>query len=233
MKLFVSRSRIALAAALVLVSAVAISRAVLSDDEPDALVQSSTSAPPASGRAMPGSTREIVTLAGGCFWSLEALYEQLRGVESVESGFSGGHVANPTYEQVCSGTTGHAEVIQITFDPEVVSLRELLEVFFTVHDPTTPNRQGPDVGTQYRSVLFYRTPQQKAVAERVIAEIDAQKVWGGPIVTQVRPFDAFYVAEDYHQDYYLKNSGGSYCRLVIAPKVANLRSRFLDRLQKN
>lgn len=232
MKQFVSRNRVAFAAALVCVAAVAITRAVLSAEEPKALVQSTTPASPSPGAAMTGSTREVVTLAGGCFWSLEALYEQLRGVESVESGFSGGQVANPTYEQVSSGATGHAEVIQITFDPEVVSLRELLEVFFTVHDPTTPNRQGPDVGAQYRSVLFYRTQKQKEIAEQVIAEIEAQKVWGGPIVTQVRPFDAFYPAADYHQDYYLKNSGGSYCRLVIAPKVAKLRSRFLDRLQK-
>jgi peptide-methionine (S)-S-oxide reductase len=147
----------------------------------------------------------VATLAGGCFWCLEAVYKDLRGVESVVSGYSGGHVANPTYEEVCAGTTGHAEAVQITFDPARITFRDLLDVFFTMHDPTTLNRQGADVGTQYRSAIFYHSPEQQAVAQQVIAELDAARVWDHPIVTEVAPFSRFYPAEEYHQDYYLKN----------------------------
>src|SRR5205814_519033 len=140
--------------------------------------------------------------AGGCFWCLEAVYDQLKGVESVESGYTGGKVPNPTYYQVCEGTTGHAEVVQIKFDPQVVSYKDLLDVFFTVHDPTTLNRQGNDVGTQYRSAIYYHTPEQKAIAEQTIAEVNAAHVWNKPIVTEVKPLQAFYPPEDYHKDYF-------------------------------
>ena len=175
---------------------------------------------------------EVATLAGGCFWCLEAAFAQLKGVERVESGYSGGHVANPSYEEVCTGTTGHAEVVQITFDPQLVSFRDLLHVFFTIHDPTTPDRQGADVGTQYRSAIFYHTPEQKAEAERVIAELEAEKVWDDPIVTQVTPFEKFYPAEEYHRDYYRRNPNQGYCRAVIAPKVAKVRKLYLDKLKQ-
>ena len=175
--------------------------------------------------------REVATLGGGCFWCLEAVFEQLRGVEQVVSGYAGGTVPHPTYEQVCSGTTGHAEVVQITFDPDLLAYRELLEVFFTVHDPTTPNRQGPDVGTQYRSVIFTHSPAQQATAEEVIAALTAARVFPDPIVTEVRPFEAFFPAEPYHQQYYRRHPEQAYCRLVIAPKVAKFRKAFLDRLK--
>jgi peptide-methionine (S)-S-oxide reductase len=174
---------------------------------------------------------EVATLAGGCFWCLEAVYEQLRGVEKVESGYSGGMVANPTYRQVCSGTTGHAEVVQVTFDPEVVSFREILEVFFTIHDPTTLNRQGADVGTQYRSAIFYHDEAQRRVAMEVIAELDAEGLWSDPIVTEVTPLDAYYMAEDYHQEYYRTNAYQPYCQVVIAPKVSKFRARYLEKLK--
>ncbi len=174
---------------------------------------------------------EIATLGGGCFWCLEAVYEELRGVEKVESGYSGGHVPNPTYRQVCSETTGHAEVVQITFDPEVVSYREILEVFFTIHDPTTLNRQGADVGESYRSAIFYHDEDQKQTAEEVIAELEAGGVWKRPIVTEVTPFSEFYVAEDYHQEYYRNNSYQPYCQVVIAPKVAKFRKQYLEKLK--
>lgn len=174
---------------------------------------------------------EIITLGGGCFWCVETLFARLRGVSKVESGYSGGKRPNPTYEQVCSGATGHAEVVQVTFDPEAVSLHDLLVVFFTLHDPTTPDRQGADVGTQYRSVIFYRTPEQKAAAEEVIAEMTAQAVWSNPIVTRVEPFTAFYPAEAYHQGYYEQNSSQPYCRAVIEPKVAKLRKLFQEKLR--
>ncbi len=177
-------------------------------------------------------TKEIATLAGGCFWCLEAVYDQLDGVLSVESGYAGGHVPNPTYRQVCTGTTGHAEVVQVTFDPSVVSFRDLLHVFFTIHDPTTLNRQGADVGTQYRSAIFYHTPEQKATAEEVIAQLNEQNLWGRPIVTEVVPIDTFYVAEDYHQEYYENNSTQPYCQIVVAPKVTKFRKQFVDRLKK-
>lgn len=176
--------------------------------------------------------KEIATLAGGCFWCLEAVFRELRGVDKVVSGYSGGQVANPSYHLVCSGTTGHAEVVQITFDPQIISFRELLEVFFTIHDPTTLNRQGADVGTQYRSAIFYHTPRQKEIAEQVIAELNEAKVWRNPIVTEVTAFSAFYPAEDYHQEYYLNNPGQPYCRVVIEPKVAKFRKQFLARLKR-
>ncbi len=181
---------------------------------------------------MSADQHEVATLAGGCFWCLEAVFDELRGVEKVESGYSGGDVADPTYRHVCTGTTGHAEVVQITFDPEAISLRELLDVFFTIHDPTTLNRQGPDVGTQYRSAIFYHSARQKDVADDVIAELDASDVWDGPIVTEVKPLEAFYPAEDYHRDYFRNNPDQRYCTVVIAPKVAKARSKFLEKLKK-
>ena len=175
--------------------------------------------------------KEMATLGGGCFWCLEAVYEQLQGVEKVESGYSGGAVKNPSYELVCTGTTGHAEVVQITFDPEVITFKELLGVFFTIHDPTTLNRQGADVGTQYRSVIFYHGDEQRVVAEEVIREIEAAGIWDRPIVTEVTPFEVFYKAEDYHQEYFRRNPGQSYCRVVIAPKVAKFRKEHMARLK--
>ena len=175
--------------------------------------------------------REVATLAGGCFWCLEAVFDDLRGVESVESGYAGGDVPNPTYQQVCTGATGHAEVVQITFDPDVVSFREILEVFFAIHDPTTLNRQGADIGTQYRSAIFYHSQEQKEVAENLIAELNAEKIWDAPIVTEVVPFKEFYVAEDYHQEYFANNSSQPYCRAVVAPKVAKFRQKFLEKLK--
>jgi peptide-methionine (S)-S-oxide reductase len=178
-------------------------------------------------------TKESVTFGGGCFWCTEAVFEQLKGVEKVESGYSGGTVPNPTYQQVCSGDTGHAEVSQITFDPKVISLKEILEVFFTVHDPTTLNQQGNDVGTQYRSAIFYRNIEQKTVAKQVIKEIEAAKIWSGRIVTEVVPFKEFYRAEDYHQEYFRLHGQQPYCRVVIAPKVAKFREHFRDKLKDN
>ena len=183
------------------------------------------------GQAMDPPRTEVATLAGGCFWCLEAVYEELKGVERVESGYSGGTVSDPTYRQVCTGTTGHAEVVQVTFDPEVVSFKEVLEVFFTIHDPTTLNRQGADVGPQYRSAIFYHDEEQRRVAEGVISELEAERVWDNPIVTEVTPFDTFYVAEDYHQGYYRNNEYQPYCQVVIAPKVAKFRSKYLARLK--
>jgi peptide-methionine (S)-S-oxide reductase len=178
------------------------------------------------------SDREVTTLGGGCFWCLEAVYEQLIGVEKVESGYSGGMVANPSYQQVCTGSTGHAEVVQITFDPQAISFEELLGVFFTIHDPTTLNRQGADVGTQYRSAVFYHDEGQKAIAERVIREITAAGLWDNPIVTEITPFTAFFRAEDYHQEYFRRNPGQGYCRVVIAPKVAKFRRQYLAKLKR-
>ena len=174
---------------------------------------------------------EMATLAGGCFWCLEAVFVDLLGVERVESGYAGGDVPDPTYQQVCGGTTGHAEVVQVTFDPKVVSLSEILKVFFTIHDPTTLNRQGGDVGTQYRSAIFYHSPEQKEIAEGVIAELTAAQVWDAPIVTEVVPLTKFYPAEDYHQEYYQRNSNQPYCRAVIAPKVAKFRKLYLEQLK--
>ncbi len=177
------------------------------------------------------SGREQATLGGGCFWCLEAVFEGLRGVERVVSGYAGGDVADPSYQQVCTGTTGHAEVVQVTFDPSAVSYRELLEVFFGTHDPTTLNRQGADVGTQYRSAIFYHSPEQRQVAEQAIAELSAAGVWDRPIVTQVVPFRQFYPAEDYHQGYFRNNPGQGYCQAVVAPKVAKFRKQFAAKLR--
>ena len=174
---------------------------------------------------------ETATLGGGCFWCLEAVFDDLKGVISVESGYSGGSVPNPSYEQVCTGRTGHGEVVQVTFDPREISFRDILEVFFTFHDPTTLNRQGADVGTQYRSVIFYHSPQQQATAEQLIKELESEKVWSGRIVTQVVPFEEFYVAEDYHQEYYQLNGQQPYCQIVIAPKMAKLRQLYRQRLK--
>jgi peptide-methionine (S)-S-oxide reductase len=180
---------------------------------------------------MDSPRREVATLAGGCFWCLEAVYDELRGVEKVESGYSGGTVPDPTYRQVCTGTTGHAEVVQVTFDPEVVSFSEILQVFFTIHDPTTLNRQGADVGPQYRSAILYHDQDQRRVAEEVISELEAERVWDDPIVTEVTPFEEFYVAEDYHQDYFRNNAYQPYCQVVISPKVAKFRKQYLERLK--
>lgn len=175
--------------------------------------------------------KEIATLGGGCFWCLEAVYDDLKGVSDVVSGYTGGHVENPTYREVCNKTTGHAEVVQITFDNEVVSFADLLDVFFTIHDPTTLNRQGNDVGPQYRSAIFYHSEAQKATAEAKIAEYSSNGTWASPIVTEVTPIDVFYVAEDYHQEYYKNNPYAGYCQVVIAPKVAKFRSKFLKQLK--
>jgi peptide-methionine (S)-S-oxide reductase len=180
----------------------------------------------------PTNGTEVATLAGGCFWCLEAVYDQLKGVLEVESGYAGGRVPKPTYKMVCSGTTGHAEVVQITYDPSVVTFNDLLDVFFTIHDPTTLNRQGNDVGTQYRSAIFYHTPEQKAAAEQKIAELNNAHVWNNPIVTEVAPFQTFYPAEDYHQEYFAHNGGEPYCRVVIAPKVSKFRQHYLDKLKR-
>lgn len=174
---------------------------------------------------------ETATLAGGCFWCLEAVFDELRGVEDVRSGYMGGRVKNPSYREVCTGSTGHAEVIQLTFDPAVMSYRDLLEVFFAIHDPTTLNRQGADVGTQYRSAIFYHSPEQKATAEAAIGELAAAKTYRDPIVTQVVPAEAFYVAEDYHQEYFKNNAYQPYCQFVVAPKVTKLRKEFSRKLK--
>ena len=178
------------------------------------------------------SGKEIATLAGGCFWCLEAVYDGLKGVESVESGYMGGRTPNPTYEQICGGDTGHAEVVRVTFDPATVSFRELLDVFFVIHDPTTLNYQGNDAGTQYRSAIFYHTPQQKAAAEEAIARLNAAKLWKDPIVTEVTPASEFHVAERYHQEYFARNPYQPYCQAVVAPKVAKFRRLFLQKLKK-
>lgn len=175
---------------------------------------------------------EKVTLAGGCFWCLEAVFVDLRGVSRVESGYTGGQVPNPTYQAVCSGSTGHAEVVQVTFDPRAASFKELLEVFFTIHDPTTLNRQGGDSGTQYRSAIFYHSPEQKEIAAQVIAELDAARVWNTPIVTEVSPLAEYYPAEKYHQEYYQNNASQPYCRAVIEPKVAKFRKQYLEKLKR-
>ena len=177
------------------------------------------------------ASHETATLAGGCFWCLEAVYDQLRGVTSVVSGYAGGAVPNPSYDAVCSGRTGHAEVVQIEFDPGIISYQELLDVFFTIHDPTTLNRQGNDVGTQYRSAIFTHSPEQKATAEHTIAVINAEKLWPRPIVTEVTPLDVFYPAEDYHQEYFARNPNQGYCQAIIAPKVAKFRSKYLAQLR--
>jgi peptide-methionine (S)-S-oxide reductase len=176
-------------------------------------------------------TTELATLAGGCFWCLEAVFEQLQGVERVVSGYAGGASANPTYKQICTGATGHAEVVQITFDPAILGYRELLEIFFAFHDPTTLNRQGHDLGTQYRSAIFCHSPEQQRDAGAVIAELTRQNVFDDPIVTEVSPMTAFYPAEDYHQGYYRENSEQPYCRATITPKVTKLRAKYGARLK--
>jgi len=176
-------------------------------------------------------TLDVATLAGGCFWCLEAVFDEMKGVHAVESGYMGGTAANPTYEQVCGGDTGHAEVVQLEFDPGVVSFAEILQVFFVIHDPTTRDRQGNDVGTQYRSAIFYHSPEQKAVAERVIADITGARLYRDAIVTEVVPASTFYVAERYHQEYFARNPSQPYCQYVVAPKVAKFRRHFLERLK--
>lgn len=173
---------------------------------------------------------ETATLGGGCFWCLEAIFNELRGVKKVVSGYSGGSVPCPTYSQVCTGTTGHAEVIRIEFDPQIISFSELLEVFFIIHDPTTLNRQGADVGTQYRSVIFYHTPEQKEIAKREIARLEATKIHDAPIVTEVTPFEVFYPAEEHHQKYFEREQGQPYCHVVIAPKLAKFHRQYHARM---
>lgn len=174
-------------------------------------------------------TTEIATLGGGCFWCLEAVYQQLKGVQAVESGYTGGQVDDPSYEQICEGTTGHAEVVRVSFDPAVCSYREILEIFFTIHDPTTLNRQGNDVGTQYRSVIYYHSQEQYDTAKHVIAEM--ANVWDAPLVTELSPAETYYKAEDYHQNYFRQNPMQGYCAFVVAPKVAKFRKTFADRLK--
>jgi peptide-methionine (S)-S-oxide reductase len=174
---------------------------------------------------------ETVTLGGGCFWCLEAVYDRMEGVQSVVSGYMGGQTANPSYKDVCGGRTGHAEVVQVTFDPAVARFRDILEVFFAIHDPTTLNRQGNDAGTQYRSAIFFHSPQQETIARQVIAELTAEKVWSDPIVTEVTPASAFYPAEDYHQEYFERNPGQPYCQYVVAPKVHKFRQKFAGKMK--
>ena len=178
------------------------------------------------------ATREIATLGGGCFWCLEAVFDDLQGVTDVVSGYAGGHVLNPDYKSVCSGRTGHAEVVQVIFDPGVVSFEEVLGVFFGIHDPTTLNRQGADVGTQYRSAIYYHSDAQKATAEAMIAQLNAEHIWSGPIVTEVTPAPVFYPAEDYHQEYFKRNPYQGYCQAVISPKVAKFRKQYSQKLKR-
>jgi len=174
---------------------------------------------------------EIATLGGGCFWCTEAVFQQLKGIKAVESGYTGGHVENPQYEKICEGTTGHAEVVRLTFDSEVVSFREILEVFFTIHDPTTLNRQGNDVGTQYRSVIYFHTPEQQDTAKHVIAEM--ANVWDAPIVTELSPAETYYKAESYHQNYFRQNPMQGYCAFIVAPKVSKVRKTFSDKIRED
>lgn len=175
---------------------------------------------------------EVATLGGGCFWCLEAIYDELKGVTEVVSGYSGGHLPNPTYEQVCSKQTGHAEVVQVSFDPSLISYRDILQIFFAIHDPTTPNRQGSDVGPQYRSVIFYHSPEQKALAQEVMQNLNQAGLWQNPIVTELVAFEKFYPAEDYHQEYFRRNPYQPYCAFVVGPKVARFRKQYFDRLKK-
>lgn len=176
---------------------------------------------------------ELATMGGGCFWCLDAVFRDLKGVKKVESGYSGGTTVNPSYKEVCSETTGHAEVIQITFDPQIITYKEILEIFFSIHDPTTLNRQGNDVGTQYRSIILYHSPEQKKSAELIIQELEESKEWKKPIVTELIPLEVFYKAEEYHQDYFRKNPYQSYCQFVIAPKITKFRSHFQNKLNIN
>ena len=184
------------------------------------------------GQASISKSLEVATFAGGCFWCTEAVFDQLKGVVKVESGYSGGNVPEPSYEDVCTGETGHAESIQVTFDPSLVSYADLLRIFFTTHDPTTLNRQGADVGTQYRSAVFYHNPEQERIARQVVEEFERSKVWKRPIVTEVAPYKTFYKAEDYHQEYYTRNSRQPNCRVVIEPKIAKLREHYRERLKQ-
>ena len=176
-----------------------------------------------------GDSKEVATIAGGCFWCLEATFNEVDGIEKVVSGYSGGKTMNPSYSEVCSGTTGHAEAVQLTFDPKHISFEKILRIFFSIHDPTTLNKQGADVGTQYRSAIFYHNENQKVVAEQVIKELNNAKVWSSPIVTEIAPFHEFYVAEDYHQKYFEKNPEQAYCQMVIAPKLAKFRKQYLSK----
>jgi peptide-methionine (S)-S-oxide reductase len=180
---------------------------------------------------MPAS--EIATLGGGCFWCLEAVYQEMEGVLSMVSGYMGGHVENPTYQQVCGGATGHVEVVEVAFDPAITSYREILDVFFAIHDPTSLDRQGNDAGPQYRSVIFYHTEDQRAVAEETIRELDAEGIWDAPIVTEIRPAATFYPAEDYHQDYFRNHAAQPYCAFVVAPKVRKFREKFAAKLRRS
>jgi peptide-methionine (S)-S-oxide reductase len=180
-----------------------------------------------------GVRTDVATLGGGCFWCLEAVYERVEGVTGVRSGYAGGDRPEPSYQEVCSGTTGHAEVAEVRFDPEVIGYREILEIFFAIHDPTTLNRQGADVGTQYRSVVFHHTEAQKEAAEALVRELEAEGVWDAPIVTEIAPLDTFWPAEDYHQEYFRRNPYQPYCQVVVAPKVAKFRQRFAHRLREN
>ncbi len=175
---------------------------------------------------------QTATLAGGCFWCLEAVFDQVKGVQGVESGYAGGHMKNPSYREVCNGDTGHAEVVQVHFDPNIVSYRDLLNVFFGIHDPTTLNRQGADVGTQYRSAIFYHNEEQKSIAETLIKDLEMQKIFDNPIVTEVGPLDTFYMAEEYHQEYFARNPYQPYCMAVVSPKVSKFRKHFLELLKK-
>lgn len=180
----------------------------------------------------PPPGKQIATLAGGCFWCTEAIFDELKGVEKVEPGYAGGQTANPSYEAVCGGRTGHAEAIQITFDPKVISYHDLLAIFFSTHDPTTLNRQGADTGTQYRSAIFTNDAEQKATAEQVVREVEKERIWPNPIITEITPFTNFYPAEEYHRDYYARNGQQSYCRFVIEPKVAKFRAHYADKLKR-
>jgi len=179
-----------------------------------------------------GAATEVATLGGGCFWCLDAVFRDLRGVAAVHSGYAGGHVANPTYEMVCGKRTGHAEVVQVTFDPQQLSYADLLRVFFTIHDPTTRDRQGNDVGPQYRSIILYHSPEQKAVAEQVMAEVTEAGIWGNPLVTELVPLDRYWPGEPEHQDYFARTPWNGYCQVVIAPKVAKFRKLHADRLKR-
>jgi peptide-methionine (S)-S-oxide reductase len=222
--------RVPLAGAILLGLAV-LAVGALSCGGPGPAARDSAAATPHGKGKMTDHRTETAVLAGGCFWCLEAVFEDLKGVEGVESGYSGGTVAHPSYEQVCTGKTGHAECVRVTFDPAVISYHDLLLIFFAFHDPTTPDRQGPDTGTQYRSAIFWQGPEQEATAAQVIAELTRQKAFDAPIVTQVAPLGAFYAAEDYHQGYYGRNAGQPYCRAVISPKLAKLRKMYAERLK--
>jgi len=178
------------------------------------------------------SGKEVATIAGGCFWCTEAIFQQLKGIDKVDSGYAGGAIANPSYEAVCSGTTGHAEAIQIIYDPKVITYHDIISIFLTVHDPTTLNRQGADTGTQYRSAIFYHNETQKATATKVIQEVTHSKIWPNKIVTEVTPFSNFYIAEEYHRNYYANNPNQGYCQIVIAPKVVKFREHFKAKLKK-